>query len=444
MRRILPLLLLLVGMVALGCNSNKGAQPKDTGPPKVTVAAPLVQPVTEFTDLTGTLAAVKTADVRARVSGYVQKVSFKEGAEVKEGETLVQIDPEPFRVALGLAETEVKSAQAQREQAAANEARLAKGLKAGVTSPEEYEQAKASKLVALAAVEKAKKDVEQAKLNLDYTTVKAPFNGRVDRIYVSEGNVVTGGTGQGTVLTRVVTMDPIYAYFTVSEQTVLEYIRRSVAEHRIPSQHGGTPVEVRLRDEQGYPHKGRIEFASSELSPTTGTLQIRGTFENPGPPWLLRPGFFVRGRIPGATIPQAILIPDAAVVTDQAQRVVYVVGPGNRVASKPVTLGPRSMGLRVVEGLAPTDRVIINGLARVQPDMEIEPVPGQIKAQQESDWRLPAYPQPQKPGQSPQRGGANTAPNGNPGKGAQPGAGGNAQEGGPPRGRPPMAASPQK
>jgi multidrug efflux system membrane fusion protein len=442
MRRTAPLAALLAGLVALGCNANKAAQPKDAGPPKVTAAAPLVQPVTEFTDLTGTLAAVKTADVRARVSGYILKVPFKEGAEVKEGDTLVQIDPEPFEVALGLARTEVKSAEAQREQASANEARLAKGFKAGVTSPEEYEQAKANKLVAIAAVEKAKKDVEQAKLNLDYATVKAPFDGRVDRIYVNEGNVVTGGTGQGTVLTRVVTMDPMYAYFTVNEQTVLEYIRRTVAAHRVPSQHGGVPVEIRLRDEQGYPHKGTIDFASSELSPTTGTLQIRGTFENPGPPWLLRPGLFVRGRIPGATIPQAVLIPDEAVVTDQAQRVVYVVGPGNRVVAKPVALGPRSVGLRVVEGLAPTDRVIINGLARVQPEMEVEPVPGQIKATQEADARLPGYPQPQ--GQPQRRGGVNTAPNGNPGKGAQPGAGGNSQEGGAPRGRPPMSATPQK
>jgi RND family efflux transporter MFP subunit len=435
MRRTAPLLALVAGLAAIGCNANKGAQPKDTGPPKVTVAAPVVQPVTEFTDLTGTLAAVKTADVRARVSGYVLKVPFKEGAEVKEGETLVQIDPEPFRVALGLAQTGVKSAEAQREQAAANEARIAKGLKAGVSSPEEYEQAKASKLVAVAAVEKAKKDVEQAKLNFDYATVKAPFDGRVDRIYVNEGNVVTGGTGQGTVLTRVVTMDPMYAYFTVSEQTVLEYIRRTVSEHRIPSQHGGTPVEIRLRDEQGYPHQGRIDFASSELSATTGTLQIRGSFANPGPPWLLRPGLFVRGRIPGATIPRAVLIPDEAVQADQAQRVVYVVGPGNRVVAKPVNLGPRSAGLRVVEGLDPADRVIINGLARVQPDMEIEPVPGTIKAAQEADAKLPAYPQP---------GGANTGPNGDPGKGAQPGAGGNAQPGGNPRDRPPMSASPQK
>jgi len=217
----------------------------------------------------------------------------------------------------------VKTATAQKEEAAATEARLAKGLKSGVVSQEEYDQAKAQVLVTQAAVEKAGKDVEQAELNLTYTTVEAPFAGRVDRIFVNEGNVVTGGTGQGTVLTRVVTLDPIYAYFTVDEQTVLDYLRRMVREGHVSTSPGhGPPVEIRLRDETGYPHKGHIDFASSELNPATGTLQIRGTFPNPSPPRLmltglfafpvialpsgdetspprlLRAGLFVRGRIP--------------------------------------------------------------------------------------------------------------------------------------------------
>ncbi|HEY1188478.1 MAG TPA: efflux RND transporter periplasmic adaptor subunit [Gemmata sp.] len=396
--RLLPLFVLAAGLAALGCNAKPPAPPKDAGPPKVTVANPLVRPVTEFTELTGTLAAVKTADVRARVSGYIQKVLFREGAEVKAGTKLIEIDPEPFQVALGLAEAGVKSAEAQREQAAANEARISKALKGAAASQEEYDQARANLLVAKANVEKAQKDVAQAQLNLSYTTVVAPFDGRVDRIFVNEGNVVTGGTGAGTVLTRVVTVDPIYAYFTVDEQTVLAYLRRAQREGRVPSAPGtGPPVEIQLRDETGYPHKGTIDFASSELNPSTGTLQIRGTFPDPGPPRLLRPGLFVRGRIPLTTATEATLIPDAAVVSDQADRVVYVVGPNNRVAAKPVTLGPQALGLRVVEGLAPADRVIINGLARIQPDMEIDPQPGEIAPRPEPTAR-------QKP----------AAPNGNP------------------------------
>lgn len=424
------LLSAVFAVLVLGCNRQAPA-PKQAGPPKVTVATPLVRPVTEFSELTGTLAAVKTADVRARVSGYVLRVPFKEGAEVKAGDKLVEIDPEPFRLALGLAEIGVKSAEAQREQAAATEARTGKTVKAGAGSLEEYDQARANLQVARAAVEKAGKDVEQAKLNLSYTTVTAPFDGRVDRIFVNEGNVVTGGTGQGTILTRVVSVDPIYAYFTIDEQAVLEYLRRAAREGHATGGRGGVPAEMRLRDETGYPHKGTIDFASSELNPGTGTLQIRGVFDNPGPPRLLRPGLFVRGRIPLRTAAQATLIPDAAVVTDQAQRVVYVVGPNNRVAAKPVTLGPQSLGLRVVEGLAPTDRVIINGLARIQPDMEIDPQPGEIKAQPEPTAAAPP-------------GNTQTAPGSDPNKGAQPGAGGNANPGGAPRGRGPDSATPQK
>jgi RND family efflux transporter MFP subunit len=411
--------LFAVGVAALGCSGRPPAQPKP-GPPQVTVATPLVHPVTEFTEMTGVLAAVKTADVRARVSGYVQKVLFEEGAEVKAKDKLIQIDPEPFRLALGAAETAVKSAEAQREQAAANAARAEKGYGAGVVSREEYDVAKAQVLVTKAAVEKAQKDVEQAKLNLSYTTVEAPFDGRVDRVFVDEGNLVTGGTGQGTVLTRVVTLDPIYAYFTVDEQTVLDYLRRMVREGRIPSPGHGPPVEMRLRDETGYPHHGTIDFASSELNPATGTLQIRGTFPNPGPPRLLRPGLFVRGRIPMTTAAEATLIPDAAVVADQARWVVYVVGPGNRVVAKPVTLGPQSLGLRVVEGLAPTDRVIINGLARIQPDMEIDPQPGEIKPRPDEGNAASGPGGGGTPAKTP------TGPAGNPGEGARPGVGGNA------------------
>jgi RND family efflux transporter MFP subunit len=385
MRRWIPPLLLAAGLAAIGCTAKPNAGPKDTGPPKVTVAKPLVQSVTEFTDLTGTLAAVKTADVRPRVSGYVQKVLFEEGAEVETDQPLVQIDPEPFAATVRQAEANLKSAEAQRELAVASEARMRSLRGSAAVTEEQYEQARAQLLVARGGVQGAEAALETARLNLQYTTVKAPFAGRIDRIYVNEGNVVTGGTAQGTILTRVVTVDPIYAYFTVDEQAVLNYMRRMIREGRVSNPKGsGVPVEVRLRDETGYPHHGTIDFASSELNPATGSLQIRGTFPNPGPPRLLRPGFFVRGRVPAATAVNAVLVPDEAVVADQAQRVVYVVGPDNRVAARPVTVGPQWRGLRVVEGLSPDERVVIRGLARIQPDMQVEPVPGEIKPVEEN------------------------------------------------------------
>jgi RND family efflux transporter MFP subunit len=380
MRRSIPLLLLAVGLAAVGCSPRPAAGPKDAGPPKVTVAKPVVQSVTEFTEFTGTLAAVKTADVRPRVSGYIQKVLFEEGAEVPADQPLFQIDPQPFEAALRQAEANLKSAEAQRELAVANEARMRAIRGSAAATEEQYEQARAQLLVARAGVQAAEAARETARLNLQYTGVKAPFAGRIDRIYVNEGNVVTGGTAQGTILTRVVTVDPVYAYFTVDEQSVINYMRRMIREGRVSSPKGsGVPVEIRLRDETGYPHKGTIDFASSELNPATGSLQLRGTFANPGPPRLLRPGFFVRGRIPASTAINAVLVPDEAVIADQAQRVVYVLGPDNRVVARPVTLGPQSNGLRVVEGLNPDEQVIIRGLARLQPDMVVDPVPGEIR-----------------------------------------------------------------
>jgi len=380
MRRSIPLLLLAAGLAAAGCSPRPGAGPKDVGPPKVTVARPVVQSVTEFTEFTGTLAAVKTADVRPRASGYVQKVLFEEGAEVAADQPLFQIDPQPFEAALRQAQANLKSAEAQRELATATEARMRSIRGSAAATEEQYEQARSQLLVARAGVQAAEAALEQARLNLQYTTVTAPFAGRIDRIYVNEGNVVTGGTAQGTVLTRVVTVDPIYAYFTVDEQSVLDYMRRMIRAGRVSSPRGsGIPVEVRLRDESGYPHRGTIDFASSELNPATGSLQLRGTFPNPGPPRLLRPGFFVRGRIPASTAVDAVLVPDEAIVADQAQRVVYVIGPENRVAARPVTLGPQANGLRVVEGLSPDERVVIRGLARLQPDMVVDPVPGEIR-----------------------------------------------------------------
>lgn len=438
MRPVVLIAAFAAGLAALGCGGPPAPPPPPL--PKVTVARPLVQPVTEFTELTGTLAAVKTADVRARVTGYVQKVLFQEGSEVKAGEPLVQIDPEPFTLALEQSKANVTSAEAQRDVAAATEKRAATGFQKGVTSPEEYDQAKAQARVSTAAVTKAAKDVEQAKLNLEYANVKAPFDGRIDRVFVNEGNVVTGGTGQGTVLTRIVSVDPIYAYFTVGEQTVLNYLRRVAREGTLSSKPGGgVPVEIRLRDEPGYPHKGTLDFASSELNPATGTLQIRGSFPNPGPHRLLRPGLYVRGRIPAAVAARATLIPDEAVVTDQAQRVVYVLGPENRIASKPVTLGPQSAGLRVVEGLDPNDRVVIKGLARVQPDMVVDPVEGAITPAADTNtaagpggWGAPGTGQPQ------------TGPNGNPEQGAQPGVGGSGTQKTGSRGQPAEAVSPQK
>ncbi|HET6572418.1 MAG TPA: efflux RND transporter periplasmic adaptor subunit [Fimbriiglobus sp.] len=393
MNRGLSVVLLVA---AVGCTNRRAAPPPAPPPPAVTVAKPVVKTVDQFTDLTGNLAAVQAVDLRARVNGYIQKVLFKDGDVVKAGDKLVQLDPAPYQVELDKAKADLKTAAAQLQLATANAARADKAR--GSISVEELQTALAQKEVAAANRLAAEAAVARAQLNLDYTSVEAPISGQVDRIYVTEGNLVTGGTSQGTVLTTIVSTDPIYAYFDVDEQTVLFY-RRLIREGKFKSaREGGIPAEIQLKGEEGYPHKGTLDFISNRLNPGTGSLQIRGTFANPGPPWLMAPGMFVRGRIPLATRIDAILIPDEAVTTDQARKVVYVVGANNRVTVRQVELGPLSDGLRVVDkGLSPDDRIVIHGLMRVQPGAVVDPQPGEInpKSQapnpkQEPDPKTPA------------------------------------------------------
>jgi RND family efflux transporter MFP subunit len=378
MNRGLSIVLFLAGAAAaVGCTNRRAAPPPEVPPPAVTVARPVVKTVDQFTDLTGTLAAVQAVDLRARVSGYIQKVHFKDGDVVKAGDKLVQIDPAPFQAELDKAKADLKTAEAQLRLARANATRVEKVK--GSVSIEELETAIAQREVADANRLSAEAAVERARLNLDYTSVGAPIAGQVDRIYVTAGNLVTGGTSQGTVLTTIVSTDPIYGYFDVDEQTVLFY-RRLIREGKLKSaREGGIPAEIQLKGDQGYPHKGVLDFISNRLNPGTGSLQVRGTFANPGPPWLMAPGMFVRGRIPLATRIDAVLIPDEAVTTDQARKVVYVVGPDNVVKVRPVELGPLSDGLRVVDkGLTADDRVVIRGLLRVQPGAVVDPQPGEI------------------------------------------------------------------
>ena len=377
-----------IGVGALGCTNRRPPAPPDPGPPVVTVSKPVVKSIKQFTDLTGSLAAAKTVDVRSRVTGRIKSVAFKDGQSVKKGELLVQIDPAPFEIMVLKAAADVQNAEAKLEAAKSTENRLSRAT-GGAASQDEKEQAIANRKVADANLALAQASAADAKLNLGYANVVAPFDGVVDRILKDEGSDVTGGTGQGTVLTTLVSDDPIYAYFDVDEATVLVYIRLINEGKRKSGTEEPIPVEIQLKDEKGYPHKGFLDFFSNRLNPTTGSLQIRGSFPNPvegkskNP--TLKPGYFVRGRIPLTTATNAILIPDSAVVTDQALKVVYVVGPDKRVVAKKVILGPINEGLRIVvpdeKGiieLLPTDDVIVRGLQRVIPGAIVEPQEGPI------------------------------------------------------------------
>jgi multidrug efflux system membrane fusion protein len=367
---------MVLGALMVGC-SKKPPSKVETGPLLVTVGKPYVDKVTEFTDLTGETDAVKTVQVRPRVSGYIQKVNFEEGAEVKAGAVLFVIDPAPYEADLRKAKGDVQNWDAQIKLAKAEESRYAKLAAKGSGSKEDFEKAIASVGVAEANLYSAKAAVDRAELDLKWTNVTTDIAGKVDRAYLTEGNVATGGLSQGTVLTTVVSIDPMYAYFDVDDQTVL-YYQQKVREGKLKSSRDGDVlIEMALRGEQGYPHKGRIDFVSNRINPSTGSLQIRGVFDNKDRS--LYPGLFARARVPISQPYDAVMVPEASVITDQDKKLVYVVNADNMVEAREVKLGPMTKGLRVVvEGLKAEDRVVIKGMQRVRPKVKVEVEEGKI------------------------------------------------------------------
>lgn len=400
MRSVLSAALFAVSATALtlGCH-RPTPPPPDTGPVVVTVATPIQKLVTQFTDLTGNLAAVESVDVRPRVSGYIEKVFFTDGSDVKAGQILVKIDPATYIADKKRAEGELMNWKAQLKLAEADFTRFDKLRKTGAISQEEFDKSSAQVDVAKAKIFASEAELEQAKLNVQWTDVTAPISGRVDRIYLTAGNVATGGLSQGTILTTIVSEEPVYAYLTIDEQQVLAFLDRQLVKWNPAAAAGSLSVvameflkpiviDIGLVSEEGYPHRGTFDFASNRLEPSTGTLQLRAILENPGPVRKLVPGMYVKARIPVEKPILSLLIPDDAVVSDQADKVVYVVNAENKVEVRQVVLGFRSEGLRVVEsGLKPDDRIIIRGLQRVAPGQPVDPQSGTIRIPERADPR---------------------------------------------------------
>ncbi|WP_262964659.1 efflux RND transporter periplasmic adaptor subunit [Methylobacter psychrophilus] len=370
-----PVLLALITLLAMSGCANKTDSDAKTAQaklPGVKVTQALIQEVTEWDEYIGRIEAVSSVDVRARVGGYLEKVNFKAGEMVKKDDLLFLIDPKPFKAQLNYAEAELEQAKAKRELAKNDMAR-AEGLFRGkAISAEEYDARSKGLREAAAAVQSGEANVATAKLNLDFTNIRAPISGRIGRELITEGNLVGGGGADATRLTFIVSTDPVYVYVDADERSVLKYRRQSQQDGSDNIGARKTPAQLALTDETDFPHPGILDYISPREDAGTGTVSLRGVFTNPD--GLLSPGFFARMRVGGIAPYPGILLPDQAIATDQSQRFVWVVNQDNQVEYRKVVLGAHIGQSRVItEGLKPEEWIVIEGLQKLKPGIKVEP-----------------------------------------------------------------------
>ena len=363
---------LLAALVGLsGCKSEATTAQQPVAP-QVSVASALERDVTEWDEFTGRLEAVESVEVRPRVTGYIESVNFTEGSTVKKGDLLFVIDPRPYRAELSKAEAELARAVARSELAVADEGRSAKLLDIKAVSREEYESRINGSREAKADVAAARAAVDSAKLNLEFTRITAPISGRVSKAVVTAGNLVTGGSNAATLLTTVVSLDPMYVTFEGDEQIYLKYNELSRRGERTSSRDVANPVLMGLANETDYPHHGSMVFVDNQVDPRTGTIRARAEFANKD--GYLTPGLFARVKLLGHNSYRAVLVDDRAIGTDQSQKFVYVIDAQNKVTYRPVQVGRLTDGLRIVQkGLQAGETVVVNGLQRVRPGVIVAP-----------------------------------------------------------------------
>jgi RND family efflux transporter MFP subunit len=348
-------------------------------PPAVTVSQPIRRELAEWDEYTGQFAAKEYVEIRARVSGYLTEIHFADGQIVKEGDLLFVIDPRPYEATLAAARAQLAQANAQVDLATQQLNRSAELRKKDFEPASNYDQRVSDLKVATAATESAKAAIRSAELNVGFTRITAPLAGRISNHQVSVGNLVSGSDSAATpALTTIVSLDPIYFYFDMSEGDYLTY-QRATAAGKLDEARDSSPVYVRLTDETEWPRRGLLNFIDNQVDRGAGTIRARATFANSD--FFVTPGQFGRIRIAASERYNAILIPDGAVVTDQSRKVVMTVKDDGTVEPKVVRPGPMTDdGLRIIRsGLAPTDRVIINGLVRARPGGKVTPQPGKIE-----------------------------------------------------------------
>ncbi|MEG6508675.1 efflux RND transporter periplasmic adaptor subunit [Methyloligella sp. 2.7D] len=363
----------------MGGGEQQQAQ-QQAGPP-VTVAKPAVKDITEWSDFTGQFQAKEAVDVRARVSGYLESIHFVDGQIVKKGDLLFVIEPRPYELALDSAKAALEEAKAQLRLAEAQLKRTSQLRQKDFAAQATLDERQATVDTARATVESSEAALQQAKLNLDYTHVIAPMSGRVSRHEVSVGNLVIGGTGgNATLLTDIVSLDPIHFVFNVSEADGAEYKRLIESGEVKAERNGGLAVEGQLIDEKTWDREGVIDFVDNQYDTSTGTITMRAQFPNPD--MHITPGQFGRVRVPASARKPTLLVPDAAVVTDQSSKLLFTVDKDNNVVPKVVDLGPIvGDNLRVIrDGIGKDDTVIVDGLMRVRPQGSVTPEDSEIDA----------------------------------------------------------------
>lgn len=347
--------------------------------PPVQVSQPLAQRVTNWDEYTGRFEASEQVEVRARVSGFLDAIHFRDGDFVEKGAQLFTIDPRPYQLAVDAARAEVARARAQAELAQ-NEVERADALTQNrVITARDVDTRRANLNSALAAQQAAEANLKTAELNLEWTQVRSPIAGRISNRRVDPGNLVAGGQSGATLLTTIVAYDPINFVFDASEADYLRYTRLAANLRQLVAREEGTRAQVRLSDEQEWTREGKIDFVDNALNARTGTIRGRAVF--PNKEQFLTPGTFGRLRLFAGEV-DALLVPDSVISSDQARKVVMTVGPENKVVPKAVTLGQITNGLRVITGgLSPEDKVIVGGLANpmVRPGAAVTPTPGEIK-----------------------------------------------------------------
>ncbi len=340
----------------------------------VKVSPVLQKKIIQWDEYTGRFEATQRVEVRARVSGYVQKVHFKDGQMVKEGDILYTIDKRPFTIALKEAKAAYDQSLAEYKQAEENFKRVESLRESGAVSIEEFDRRKQAMIGGQARSEVARAAIDRASLNLGFTTVKAPLSGRISRDMVNAGNLIDGGSSNGSLLTTIVSIDPIYFYFEGSEADFLKYAKLNREGKRGESRQTPNPVEVRLLNEEDFVHKGNMNFVNNEISSNTGTIQARAVFDNAD--HVLEPGMFGRARLLGSGEFNAILVPDKLIATNQTVKFLYTMGTDSVIRTTPVSLGTlyKKKYRVITEGLKGDEILVLDNLQKLQAEMKVSPV----------------------------------------------------------------------